>query len=227
MIISSRNSNYLQKKSKRWESGFGPKVAIDWLNPAEQINDFKTFDYPAKQRVPAIEQNSFRLLLQKDSLICDQACRSRWHKFEIFLEKQKFSRVHWSQKIFWVKSWADCSSHCCPRPAIRGSAPRLKQLSHIHKCPKVYNTRVMVYKCTVRSTIHGQTMPVSAPYTLLGPSSADFESLSLLRILNLRKTTRNGDTTWATCILRVAPRQIAPSHVGSPLRAIFRRFRST
>ena len=157
MIISSRNSNYLQKKSKRWESGFGPKVAIDWLNPAEQINDFKTSDYPAKQRVPAIEQNSFRLLLQKDSLICDQACRPRWHKFEIFLEKQKFSRVHWSQKIFWVKSWADCSSHCCPRPAIRGSAPRLKQLSHIHKCPKVYNTRVMVYKCTVRSTIHGPT----------------------------------------------------------------------
>ena len=87
IIISSRNSNYLQKNPKlqqRWESGFGPKVAIDWLNPAEQINDFKTSDYAAKQRVPALEQNSFRLLLQKDSLICDQACRPRWHKFEIF-----------------------------------------------------------------------------------------------------------------------------------------------
>ena len=121
IISSSRNSNYLQKNPKlqqRWESGFGPKVAIDWLNPAEQINDFKTSDYPAKQRVPAIEQNSFRLLLQKDSLICDQACRPRWHKFEIFLEKQKFSRVHSSQKIFWVKSSADCSSHAAPRPGI-------------------------------------------------------------------------------------------------------------
>ena len=176
IIISSRNSNYLQKNPKlqqRWESGFGPKVAIDWLNPAEQINDFKTTDYPAKQRVPAIEQNSFRLLLQKDSLICDQACRSRWHKFEIFLEKQKFSRVHWSQKIFWVKSWADCSSHCCPRPAIRGSAPRLKQLSHTcgaelyQVVPKVYNTSIMVYKCTVSSTIHGPTSLTSPLIQLL------------------------------------------------------------
>ena len=65
------------KLQQRWESGSGPKVAIDLLNPAEQINDFKTSDYPAKQRVPAIEQNSFRLLLQKDSLICDQACLPR------------------------------------------------------------------------------------------------------------------------------------------------------
>ena len=156
IISSSRNSNYLQKNPKlqqRWESGFGPKVAIDWLNPAEQINDFKTSDYPAKQRVPAIEQNSFRLLLQKDSLICDQACLTRWHKFEIFLEKQKFSR-----KRFFEWRAGQTAAAMRPRGQRSGDRPPAWSccLSHsqVSVVQKVYNTSILVYKCMVSWTIH-------------------------------------------------------------------------
>ena len=163
IISSSRNSNYLQKNPKlqqRWESGFGPKVAIDWLNPAEQINDFKTSDYPAKQRVPAIEQNSFRLLLQKDSLICDQACRPRWHKFEIFW-KNKNSVGFTRRKRFF--EWRARQTAAAMRPRGQGSGDQPPAwsscLSHsqVSVVPKVYNTSVLVYKCMVISMPHKQT----------------------------------------------------------------------
>ena len=79
----------------------------------------------------------------------------------------KFEDKIWKQKNFvrplsakdcgvdWVWSYA-ASCRALRQLLQAGLIPdRLQQTSQV--VPKVYNTSVMVYKCTVSSTIHGQT----------------------------------------------------------------------